>query len=60
MTESRFFNPKERKKKISKTHSTLFCPQVDVLESASVSDVVVISLNQPANVVEKKKTELET
>ena len=37
----------------------LLCPQVEVRGSASSSDVVTISLNQPANVVEKKVLELK-
>ena len=36
----------------------LLCLQVEVQGSAN-NDVVTISLNRPANVVEKKVTELE-
>ena len=38
----------------SYTHHCLFCLQVTVGGSVSSSDVVVISLNQPANTVENK------
>lgn len=46
-------------KKKNPRYNTLFCPQVAVQGNASSSDVVVISLNQPANTVEKKVPELE-
>lgn len=36
-----------------------FCPQVTVQQNAISSDVVVMSLNQPANAVEKLVPELE-
>lgn len=41
------------------TYQTLRCPQVAVKENVNSNDVVTISLNQPANTVEKKVPELE-
>jgi len=39
--------------------ASLVCPQVDVQGSVSSSNVVVLSLNQPANVVESKIPAME-
>lgn len=41
------------------TYQMLWCPQVEVKENMNSNNVVTISLNQPANTVEKKVPELE-